>query len=129
MFTELVAILALLQFFGFGLMVGRTRRKTGVKAPATTGNPMFERAFRVQMNTMELLVMFLPALFLAVHYWSDSLVAVLGAVYILGRHIYWRDYITNPATRHLGFALSALPILILLALGLIGAVMSLVGAI
>ena len=122
--VDLVAILALLQFFAFALFVGRAREKYGIKAPAISGNEMFERAFRVQMNTLELLVLFLPALYLGAKYWSPVYVAVAGAVYIVGRIVYWRAYMVAPQTRTLGFALSMGPCLVLLVAALVGVIMS-----
>ncbi len=122
--VDLVAILALLQFFAFALLVGRAREKYGVKAPAITGNEMFERAFRVQMNTLELLVLFLPALYLGAKYWSPLYVAVAGGVYIVGRIVYWRAYMTAPQTRTLGFVLSMGPCLVLLIAALVGVIRS-----
>ena len=121
---DLVAILALFQFFAFALLVGRARGKYGVKAPAITGNEMFERAFRVQMNTLELLVLFLPALYLSAKYWSPLYVAGAGAIYIIGRIIYWRAYMAAPQTRTLGFALSIGPCLVLLVAALVGVIRS-----
>ncbi len=127
MITELVTIIALLQFLTFGLLVGRARGKTGVNAPAVTGNPVFERAYRVQVNTMENLILFLPALFLAAKYWPDSWVGGLGAVYVIGRHMYWRAYTNNPSTRHVGFAVAMLPTLLLIVLAVIGIIMAWTG--
>jgi len=112
--VELVALLALLQFFVFGLLVARARSKYDVKAPAIAGHEMFERAYRVQMNTLELLILLLPGLYLGATYWSPVYSAIAGAVYIVGRVIYWRSYMAEPKSRSLGFALSMGPILILL---------------
>lgn len=120
MWMDLVAVLALLQFIAFGLMVGKARGKYGVHAPATAGHPQFERMYRVQMNTLELLVLLLPAMYLAARYWSPSLVALAGAVYLVGRVVYWRAYTQNPASRTLGFGLSFFPILALLGATLVG---------
>ena len=74
---HLVAALALLQYLLFGALVGKARGQYGVKAPAVTGHEGFERMYRVQMNTLELLVAFLPALGLAGLYWSPVAVATL----------------------------------------------------
>lgn len=123
-FVDLVAILALLQFFAFGLLVGLARGKYGVEAPAITGHEMFERAFRVQMNTLELLVLFVPALYLGAKYWHPNYAAAAGAVYLVGRIVYWRAYLAAPQTRTLGYALSVAPCLVLLVASLIGAVRS-----
>ena len=121
-YVDIVTALALFQFFWFAFLVGRARGKYGVKAPAVTGHEMFERAFRVQMNTLELLIMFIPGLYLAAKYGSPHLAAALGAVYLIGRIIYGVTYVSNPAGRTLGFVLSLSPCLILLGAGLIGAI-------
>ena len=120
-YVELIALLAVVQYMFFGAIVGRARGRYGVKAPAVTGHEGFERAYRVQMNTLELMVALLPSLFVAARFWPASWVAGIGAVYLLGRFIYWRAYIGNPASRSLGFLLSMLPIIALLAMALAGA--------
>ena len=120
---HIVALLAILQFFFFGILVGRARGKYGVKAPATSGAEGFERAFRVHMNTLEQLVAFLPALFIAGQHWSNGLVASVGVVYLIGRFIYWRSYVADPAKRGLGFGLTVLSTFVLIGAGLVGAVM------
>ena len=121
-YVELFTIIALLQFFIFGILVGRARVTYGVKAPAITGHEMFERAYRVQMNTLELLVLLLPATYLAATLWSPAYTAVSVAVYIGGRTIYWRAYMARPSSRTLGFALSMGPILVLLVASLLSSV-------
>ena len=118
-YVELVTIIALLQFFVFGALVGKARGTYGVKAPAITGHEMFERAYRVQMNTLELIVLLLPATYLAATLWSPMYTAISVAVYIVGRTIYWRAYLAEPRSRTLGFALSIGPILVLLVASLI----------
>ena len=119
-YVDLVAVLAVIQLVFFSVLVGRARGRYGVKAPAVSGHEMFDRAYRVQMNTLELMVAFLPALFLAAKYWPHSYVAVAGAVYLVGRLIYWRSYTAASASRALGFALSMLPILALIIGSLAG---------
>ena len=121
-YIDIVAVLAVLQFVFFGALVGRAREKYGVAAPAVVGHEMFERAYRVQMNTLELLVAFLPGLFLAGKYWSDTAVAGAGLIYLLGRFIYWRAYMGAPRSRALGYGLSAMPTLALLLAALAGAI-------
>ena len=120
-FIDLVALLAVAQLVFFSVLVGRARGRYGVKAPAVSGHEMFERAWRVQMNTLELMVAFLPALLIAATYWPPHYVAGVGAVYLVGRMLYWRSYVAAPATRGLGFALSMFPILALLIGGIAGA--------
>jgi glutathione S-transferase len=107
--VEIVTVLALLQFIYFGVLVGRARERFGVKAPAISGHEIFERYFRVQMNTLELLVVFLPALWLA-------------TAFVAARWAALRAYVAEPSKRSIGFALTSVPILVLLAIDLIGAV-------
>jgi uncharacterized membrane protein YecN with MAPEG domain len=118
--VQLVTVLVVLQFFFFAILVGRARQRYGVMAPAVTGNETFERYLRVQMNTLELLIMLLPALWIATAFVPPWWSALLGAVYLIGRFIYLRAYISDPARRGPGFGLSVLPILVLLAIALVG---------
>ena len=115
---DVVAMLALLQYLVFGALVGRARARHGVQAPAVTGHPAFERAYRVQMNTLELLVALLPALYAAGRYWPAWAVALAGGVYLVGRALYARAYVRDPASRGPGFLLSmgAVGVLLLAAL-------------
>lgn len=123
-YTALVTLLAIGLFFYSGLLVGMERSKTGVKAPATTGHPDFERAFRVQMNTLESSVMFLPALWVAAFYGTPSLVPAAGLVWVLGRVLYGVGYLRAPEKRSIGFGVGALGFVVLLADGAIGVVRS-----
>jgi glutathione S-transferase len=91
-FTAIVILLAVILYFWTGFRVGQARVKFAVKAPATTGNPDFERAFRIQMNTLEWMPIFLPAIWLAASYVSDIGAALLGVVWIAGRVLYLRGY-------------------------------------
>ncbi|EHR70755.1 MAPEG family [Burkholderiales bacterium JOSHI_001] len=120
-YVDVVAMLAVAQYIAFSTLVGKARIKYGVKAPAVTGSEPFERAYRVQMNTLELLAAFLPSLYVAAKYWSPAYVACAGAVYLLGRFIYWRAYVADPKTRSLGFVLSIGPVFTLLLAGLFAA--------
>lgn len=124
---ELVTLLALFEYFGFALAVAGARRRYGVVAPATSGNPHFERYFRVQQNTLELLVMFLPSLWIAARYFPAWLVAAVGAVYLVGRLLYFRGYVSEAGRRHLGFMLSIVPVLTLAAAAAIGCLLAIVG--
>jgi hypothetical protein len=110
----IVIVLAILQFYFFGFAVGRARAAHGVPAPAQSGHPVFERYFRVQMNTLEQLVAFLPAIWLFAQFVSPHWAAGLGAVYLVGRTIYFTSYVKDPKSRGLGFLLTMLPTLVML---------------
>lgn len=120
-YVDVVAVLAVLQYLVFGALVGRARGRYGVKAPAITGHEVFERTYRVQMNTLELLVALLPGLYLCARHMSAPVAAGLGVVYLVGRLLYWRAYVADPARRGTGFVLSFVPVVALLLLALVGA--------
>jgi uncharacterized MAPEG superfamily protein len=124
MLIHLASLLAVAQFLCFGFCVARARGRYGVKAPATTGDERFERYYRVQMNSLELLAAFLPSLWIAAQYWNPAAMAALGAVYLVGRLIYFRAYVRDPGSREIGFILSLGPIALLLLAGLAGALKS-----
>lgn len=117
----IVTCLALLQFVGFAMLVGWARGKFGVLAPATTGHPVFERYYRVQMNTLEMLAVFLPSLWIFGYFVDERWGAALGLVFIVGRVLYLVGYVQDPKRREIGFALSFFPALLLLVGGLYGA--------
>jgi glutathione S-transferase len=124
-YVDIVTALALLQFIVFGFRVGGARGRYGVKAPAITGNEIFERHFRVQQNTLEQLIAFVPGIYLFAHYFSPLVAAALGAVYLVGRELYAYTYVKDPANRSVGFGMTFLPEVILVVGGLIGAVRAL----
>ncbi len=126
-YVDIVTALALLQFIGFGIQVARARGRYGVKAPAITGNDRFERYFRVQQNTLESLVVFVPSLFLFSRYSNPLWAAGLGVIYLVGRQVYAAAYVKDPAKRSAGYGLTMVPVLVLIAGGLIGAVMRIFG--
>ena len=119
--VDVVAMLAVFQYVVFGGLVGRARGTYGVKAPAITGPEPFERIYRAHMNTLEQLVALLPAMYVAARYWPANYVAAIGAVYLVGRVLYWRAYVQAPQSRGLGFMLSFLPIMILIFAALVPA--------
>lgn len=121
----IVTLLALLEYMAFSFRVGMGRARLGVPAPATTGNPEWERMFRVQQNTLEQLVVFLPALWLFSVFVSPGVGAGVGVLFLVGRAIYGVRYVQNPESRSLGFVLGFLASVILLLGGLGGAVSSL----
>ena len=121
-FVIIVMGLALIQYMYFAFQVGGARERFGVKAPAISGNEQFERYFRVQQNTLELLVVLLPSLWMFASYLSAPTAAALGGVYLIGRFVYSIGYVKDPAKRGAGFGLSFLPIAALLLGGLYGAI-------
>ncbi len=124
-YVDIVTALALLQFIVFLMQVGRARGKFGVLAPAVTGNEIFERHLRVQQNTLEQLILFIPGLYMFAHYFSPLWAAGLGVIYLIGRQVYSASYVKDPKTRSAGFGLTFLPSVVLIAGGLIGAILQL----
>jgi uncharacterized membrane protein YecN with MAPEG domain len=120
--VHIVICLAVLEFLYFGFEVGRARGRFNVPAPATAGHELFDRYFRVQMNTLEQLVVFIPSIVLFGQYLSPYIAAGLGVIFIIGRLLYFTGYVKDPKKRELGFTLSALPTMILLVGALFGAV-------
>ncbi|RZV37673.1 MAG: MAPEG family protein [Chromatiales bacterium] len=120
--TVIVTFLVLAQFVFFGVQVGAMRGKHGVKAPATTGHEEFERMNRVHINTMEQLVVFLPALWMHALYANPLWGAALGAVYIIGRFLYRAEYLKDPGSRSPGFTMTITASLVLLIWALVAAI-------
>jgi glutathione S-transferase len=126
-YVDIVTALALLQFMVFGFKVAKARGRYGVAAPAVAGNQTFERHFRVQQNTLEQLIVFLPALYVFSHYYNPLVAAALGVIYLIGREIYAMTYVKDPKKREAGFLLTVLPVAVLIFGGLFGAVRQLSG--
>ena len=121
-YIVIIAMLALMQFIYFSVQVGRARGRCDVAAPATTGNEEFERYFRVQQNTLEQLVVFLPALVAAATFGNEFLAAPIGLVYLIGRALYARAYVRDPGSRTIGFLLGLLANVALIGAALWGAI-------
>lgn len=123
--SAIVTLLAIvLYYFVMGMRVGTMRARLNIKAPATTGHPDFERAFRVHANTGEQYIAFLPALWIATLLFQSIfwLPAAFGTVFLIGRVVYMQLYMRNPEGRLPGAFLSMLPILGLIIIAVIGAV-------
>ena len=103
--TALVTLLAIAFYMFTCINVSRARTRTGVKVPAMSGHPDFERAFRIQANTLEWMPVFLPALWLFAIYIGDAIAAGIGAVWIIGRIVYFIGYSQAAAKRGPGFAI------------------------
>jgi hypothetical protein len=116
-----IAMLALIEYLYFGVEVGRARARSGLVAPAVTGDPQFERVFRAHYNTLEQLIVFFPALY-AAGYFVHELYAVAGGVaFLVGRAVYFRSYVREPASRGPGMIITMAANLVLVIGGLIGA--------
>ncbi len=122
----LVTLLTMLLLLGTTLIVGRARGTYAIKAPATSGHPAFERAYRVQMNTLEQTVLFLPALWLAASFGFSGWAGIAGLVWLAGRGWYAAAYLKDPAKRGPGFGLGMLGLLALLVMAGIGVVRAMV---
>ena len=112
-FAAIITLFSLLLFLTTIFAVGIARRKYKIPAPATTGNGEFERIFRVQMNTLENLVLFLPALWLFNIYMSPLWAGIIGLVWLLGRIYYAISYTRSASARSPGYAISLLAFSIL----------------
>ena len=117
---SLVTAIALLVYFVVTFNVGRARGKYGVKPPAMSGNPDFERVLRVQQNTLEQLIIFLPALWIFCLFVSPIWGSALGGVWIFGRIFYAWGYYQAPEKRFLGFGMASLATVLLLGGSLVG---------
>lgn len=123
-YVAVVTALALLVYLWTVIGVGAARRKSGIKAPTMTGDPLLERAVRVQANTLEWLPIFLPSLWLCHLFWQPQdqtgiIVAAIGAVWIVGRILYALGYVADPSKREMGFLIQFLASIVLL-LGALG---------
>ncbi len=121
-----VTILAVVLYLATGIVAGRMRALHHVAAPAVTGAPEFERAYRVQLNTLEQLAVFLPLLWIATAFpvgiaW---LAPAFGLIWVIGRALYMQGYLAAAEKRSLGFNIGAGATLALLVLSVVGVVMS-----
>ncbi len=105
LWPSLITLLAVITYFGTTIYVGFARNKYGIKPPATSGNENFERAFRIQMNTLEQMIIFLPTLWLFAVYMSIKWATILGALWVVGRILFAVGYAIEANKRFLGFAM------------------------
>ena len=120
-YVTVIVLLALVQFQYFGFAVGRARTRHEVKAPSVTGDEVFERFHRAHQNTLEQLVVFIPAIYACAYYMNDLLAAACGVGFLVGRTLYFRAYIVDPETRGPGMIVTMLSCVILINAGIIGA--------
>jgi glutathione S-transferase len=117
-----VTLLALLVYSWTMVAAGQARRRYGIVAPAVDGHPGFARAHRVQQNTIEQLVLFLPALWLCALTIGDPWAGLVGLVWPIGRLVYARAYLSDPDKRGPGFLLTVMPSIVLLLAAIAGTV-------
>jgi len=122
----LLILLALAQYLFFTVRVGTTRTKYRINAPKTTGDETWERMFRVQQNTMEQLIVFIPAMIVFGIYLSETWALVPGVIFLVGRQLYSFEYVNNPGSRVPGMALSLLANAVLMLGALIGLAMKII---
>lgn len=119
----ITTLLAIAQFIYFGAKVGMARGKYNIQAPATTGNDIFERHYRVHYNTMEQLISFIPALWAFGIFVGELYAVGFGVIFITGRFIYAMTYVADPSKRTLGAVMSGLSTMIMTLGGIVGATM------
>ena len=124
-YVALVTVLLVSQYMVFMMLVGAARGKSGIKAPAVTGDEGFERAYRVQMNTLEQLMVALPALWVSGMYFDSLVAALLGMAFFLGRVMYRAGYVKDPEKRGMGFGIGFLAVLGLIGTALWGVISAL----
>ncbi len=125
-YISLVVIIALIEYLYFQGMVGKARGEYQIKAPAITGDQNFERIFRVQQNTLEQLIVFIPAIYIAGIYTHALTAAGIGSLFIIGRPIYFKSYIQDPSTREMGMLIGYVPTVILVLMALVGSFMEII---
>ena len=123
--VNLTILLALVEYCVMASLVGRARAKYQIAAPATTGHPDFERVNRVHVNTLENLIIFVPAVWIFAQYTSETWAAVLGALFVIGRAVYAIGYIQAAEKRSVGAGISGIVSIVLIAGALIGVVRAL----
>lgn len=113
-------LLALLEYIAMSALVGRMRAKHGIRAPAMTGHPEFERANRVHVNTLEHLIIFVPAVWIFAAYVSAAWAAALGALFVVARALYAVGYLQAAEKRSIGAGITGIVVIVLVVGGLIG---------
>ena len=122
-FAIIVVIFALIEYIIFTMLAGKARVEAGISAPAVTGDSKFECYFRVQQNTMESLIVFLPAMYLFATYAHALSAAIIGLIFVIGRIVYFKAYTSDPSKRGPGMLMTMLPNMVLVLGGLVGIIM------
>ena len=122
-YATIIAMLALIEYFYFGIQVGGARARTGVKAPAVSGNEEFERFFRAHQNTLEQLVIFIPALYASAYYVHPLFAVAGGVAFLVGRMLYFRTYTADAERRGPGMIITVAGTMVLTLGALVGALL------
>lgn len=125
-YATLVIMLALAQYLFFVIKTGQFRGKYEINAPACTGDVNFERMFRIQQNTLEQLVVFIPALLAFSYFVSPVWGPCLGLVFVVGRFVYFHGYLNDPAKRGPGMLMTFIPNCLLVLGAFVGAILALI---
>ena len=124
--VALVILLSLLEYQFFSFKVGMARGKYDIQAPAISGHEVFDRYYRVHINTLEQLIVFIPAILIFAYFGNPTYAAGLGVFFLIGRIMYFVSYVSDPAKRGAGFIIGWIPTVLLVIAGLISAVMQIV---
>jgi len=122
-YVTVIAMLALIEYLYFGLLVGQARGRSGLQAPAVTGDENFERFFRAHYNTLEQLIVFVPALYASGYYVGPIFAVAAGVAFLIGRALYFRSYVSDPGKRGPGMMLTFLANGVLVLGALVGALL------
>lgn len=125
-YVVLVTLLILVQYIFFMMQVGMARGKGKVEAPAITGDEAYERASRVQMNTIEQMVVTLPSMWIVASFFRADVAAILGLIFLIGRFIYSAAYRKDPASRGFGFTVGFIANIGLILCGFYAVIMRLI---
>jgi len=125
-YVIIVTVLLLIQYTFFAMRAGQARGKGEVKAPAVSGDEHFERNLRIQMNTLEQLIITIPTMWICAFYFSVNVAAILGLVFLIGRFVYSAAYLGDPTKRGLGMMIGFVANIGLLLCCLYAAVVALI---
>lgn len=126
LYPAFITVLAAMSLFYFGIRESMARRKFDVPPPNSHGHPGFDRAHRVHYNTIEQLWIFLPSLWIFSYTVSPLWSAIIGVVWLIGRHVYAIAYYADEKKRSTGFGISSLATMSVMIGSLIGVIMALI---
>ena len=119
-YVTIIVMLALVEYLYFAVQVGGARGRSGIKAPAVTGDESFERYFRVHQNTLEQLIVFIPAIYATAFYANELYAVAAGVLFLIGRAMYFRAYTKDAEKRGRGMIVTMFANVALVAGGLVG---------